>query len=234
MTTNGLIFALAIVAVGVVASQNSSSLRGTAPAGGSNTTNESPAPYDVVVSSLLSEDNGSVNVSWHSGSVLGEGAEGSITAGATASSNMSLQAAAWGEFCSGKGEGQFCNSRTGYVYCSIGHNYMPWLNKDCSQFKGPMSWCKMIGSGLTKARCDDPFCRNGGCNQGQGTYCHRGNVVRCNQCGPHTEDTPQTIESCSDVTEACYQGRQITSHYSCAGGHNNAWCKYQGSTTSDC
>merc|ERR1712039_115610 len=42
---------------------------------------------------MLSDYNRSVNASWHSLSVQGEGAVGNVTTGATASNNMSFQAA---------------------------------------------------------------------------------------------------------------------------------------------
>merc|ERR1719401_2018972 len=69
-------------------------------------------------------------------------------------------------FCSGKSEGQHCNSNHGYVYCSIGRNDMPWLNRECANVAGSMSKCKEDGVGLTTGQCDDPFCRNGGAYAG--------------------------------------------------------------------
>ncbi|CAK0871172.1 unnamed protein product [Prorocentrum cordatum] len=78
---------------------------------------------------------------------------------------------------------EYSNSR---VYCTQGKYQLPGTKiKTCQpELSRCYGW---------PAECDDPFCRNGGADRGDGLYCHRGMIVSCTG-----DDAPVTENACSD------------------------------------
>lgn len=82
------------------------------------------------------------------------------------------------------------NMWTHITYCSGFRNnrYRLWRrDKSCEDERGAFSRCKMTGSMLASAQCDDPFCRT----REDGRYCSGGNLVLC-----QGDDEPKVVEYC--------------------------------------
>lgn len=102
--------------------------------------------------------------------------------------------------CEDKNEGRNCMPPNGSeysnstVYCTARKYKLPGSTIDfCPVLSRCYGW---------PAECDDPFCRNGDADRGDGQYCHRGEIVRCSG-----DNAPDTEDSCTDrrfqVSEGC-------------------------------
>jgi len=115
--------------------------------------------------------------------------DGKATAGVMDSNNtIAANAQIFDDRCLTADEGSACipdrsdpiqNPRlwTHIAYCSgmSGNRYRLGGITSCASQRGANSRCKMTGMGLTRAQCDDPFCRQ----RPDGNYCYRGDIVLC-------------------------------------------------------
>lgn len=129
---------------------------------------------------------------------------------------------------------------THYTYCSgvSGSRYRLSGVTNCAKKRGAKSRCKMTGSGLEKAQCDDPFCRT----RPPGRYCYGGSIVLC-----EGDKEPFTVERCYQTSnmstvpaqeddETVQVECRVTNWFGCEGGNDegngNPHCEYQRSSTS--
>jgi len=128
---------------------------------------------------------------------------------------------------------------THITYCSgaPGVRYRLWQgDQSCESLKGHLSRCKMVGSGLSMAQCDDPFCRT----RQDGRYCYQGRIVMC-----QGDAEPQVVDQCSSQYENQNfmaddeQGESVnvectkTRQFSCQGAFPDPFCGPSG-TSSRC
>jgi len=90
-----------------------------------------------------------------------------------------------------------------------------------------MSRCVEGDTDRANDYCDDPFCRNGGAYAGDGLYCHRGMVVRCNG-----QNAPAIVDSCGN---RCHDGGDctVTDYFTCAGNNPNPYCRFDRTSADD-
>lgn len=126
---------------------------------------------------------------------------------------------------------------THYTYCSgwPNHRYRLWRTvKSCDETNGALSRCKMSGSLLSRAECDDPFCRT----RPDGRYCQNGAIVVC-----EGDAEPRVVERCAakyehqnfaadDDGDAENVECTKTYRYTCHDGHPNPTCGYAGESSS--
>lgn len=83
---------------------------------------------------------------------------------------------------------------THYTYCTgfPNHRFRLWRTvRSCSESNGLRSRCKMSGSLLGRAQCDDPFCRT----RPTGRYCKGSSIVLC-----EGDAEPVVVDACASST----------------------------------